>query len=234
MKKLISVLICLLLILTLLLPAGGFISTHVHYIFRLSNVSVFILCIVVLSASIVALDLIFRIRIESRLIGTALALLPPLAVFTGVLLIVRCPHIWAGLAVLAYEGCCFYLSVKHGKPLVLKIVFLILSVLISLPLLFFAFIGITIGNFGIETVIQSIPSPSGQYYAQVIDHDQGALGGNTVVDVYESHKIDAYIFQAEKEPQRVYVGDWGEYETMQIYWKDDHCLVINGMEYQIE
>ena len=31
-----------------------------------------------------------------------------------------------------------------------------------------------------------------------------------------------------------YFGEWGEFENMQNYWKDDNCLVINSVEYRIE
>lgn len=101
----------------------------------------------------------------------------------------------------------------------------------SLP--YFWFLTFLFGNFGKNTVIQSIPSPSGSHYAQVIDSDQGALGGNTLVEVYEKSLIDNSFIRIQKEPWRVYSGKWLEYENMQIYWKDDTCLVINSVEYTI-
>ena len=70
--------------------------------------------------------------------------------------------------------------------------------------------------------------------AQVIDSDQGALGGNTIVDVDEKGSFNLLLFRIEKKPQRVYLGEWGEYEGMQIHWKDDDCLVINSVEYELE
>jgi hypothetical protein len=35
-------------------------------------------------------------------------------------------------------------------------------------------------------------------------------------------------------PKQLYLGEWGEYETMDIYWKNDDCLVINGKEYGVD
>lgn len=68
----------------------------------------------------------------------------------------------------------------------------------------------------------------------MIDSDQGALGGDTLVDVYEKSAINAILFKIEKKPQRVYSGGWGEFNNMQIYWKDDECLKINSTEYKIQ
>lgn len=82
--------------------------------------------------------------------------------------------------------------------------------------------------------MKTVESPSGKYYAQVIDSDQGALGGDTLVDVYQDCEKTALIFKVDKKPQRVYSGDWGEFENMQIDWKDDNCLVINSVEYEIQ
>ena len=103
-----------------------------------------------------------------------------------------------------------------------------------LPISFFSFIALIFGDIGQNTVVQTVESPNGKYYAQVIDSDQGALGGDTFVDVYERGKINAILFQIENEPQRIYSGDWGEFKNMQIHWKDDNCLVINSVEYEIE
>ena len=103
-----------------------------------------------------------------------------------------------------------------------------------LPIGFFGFIALIFGNFGQNTVVQSVESPNGIYYAEVIDSDQGALGGDTLVDVYENKGIDTLIFKISKEPQRIYHGDWGEFYDMELYWKDDYCLVINSVEYTIK
>ena len=88
-------------------------------------------------------------------------------------------------------------------------------------------------SIGQNTVVQIVESPSGKYYAQVIDSDQGALGGDTLVDVDEKSGINVILFKIEKKPQRVYSGDWGECNDMQIDWKDDDCLIIHSTEYQI-
>lgn len=104
-----------------------------------------------------------------------------------------------------------------------------------LPIGFFSMAVLLFGNIGQNTVVQRVELPSKQYYAQVVDRDQGALGGDTLVDVYERNGINmTFFFQVKKKPQRVYVGDWGEYESMEVHWKNDKTLMINSMEYTIE
>ena len=163
-----------------------------------------------------------------------MAIITPLSLINAVFYIFKCSQICVIVSVLLSAGCCCYLTVKYGKPLILKVVALVLSALIILPIGFFSFIALIFGNIGQNRVVQTVESPSSKYYAQVIDSDQGALGGNVLVDVYEKSKINAILFKIEKKPQRVYFGDWDEFENMQIHWKDDNCLVINSVEYEIE
>ncbi len=130
------------------------------------------------------------------------------------------------------SGC--FLLVIYVKRLWIKIIALILSALMLLPMCFVGFILLIFGNLSKNTIVQTVESPGGKYYARVIDSDQGALGGDTIVNVYENKGIDAVIFRIEKKPQRVYLGPWGAFKNMQIHWKDDGCLVINSVEYKIE
>lgn len=91
--------------------------------------------------------------------------------------------------------------------------------------------GLTFGKIGTDTVVNTLSSPDGRYYAEVIDVDQGALGGNTVVEVSGKREIDLIAFRISEIPQRVFIGEWGEHKDMEIYWKNDTCLVINSTEY---
>lgn len=84
----------------------------------------------------------------------------------------------------------------------------------------------SLGDLAENTVVKTLESPDGTYIAQVISSDQGAMGGNTLVEVYPKGK--------PRQKQRVHMGEWGEHSTMEICWKTDTCLVINGVEYPIE
>ena len=72
-------------------------------------------------------------------------------------------------------------------------------------------------------------------YAEVIYSNQGALGDDIFINVYENKGIDIFIFKILKKPQSFYESDLGEFGNIEeIYWKDDNCLVINSAEYKIE
>jgi len=232
-KKAISVLMCLLFALTILYPTGVIVTACFGYRFTLISISAFSVALAVLSVCIVILDLVFQEPPESAAIPILMAILPPLSLLNAAFYIFACPQGWVIANVFVSAACCCFLAVQYGRPLLPMIVALVLSALMIIPIGFFSFIALIFGNIGQNTVVQTVESPSGKYYAQVIDSDQGALGGDTLVDVYKKSGINLILFKIEKKPQRVYFGEWGEYNTMQIYWKDDRCLVINSVEYII-
>ena len=41
-----------------------------------------------------------------------------------------------------------------------------------------------------------------------------------------------FLFQ--KEPQVVYHGDWGKFETMRLEWESEQVLKINGRPYEVD
>lgn len=233
MKKTISILMCLLFVLTILYPVGVEITECFGYNFKLVSISAFAIAIAVLSVCIVALDVAFESPEENVIIRILSAVITPLSLINAALYIFVCPRIWVIASVLISVGCCCYLTIKYIKRLAIISVSLGLSALMLLLIGFLGFITLIFGDIAQNTVVQTVESPSGKYYAQVIDSDQGALGGDTIVDVYESG-INALLFKIQKKPQRVYFGDWGEFENMQIYWKDDNTLIINSVEYEVE
>lgn len=97
--------------------------------------------------------------------------------------------------------------------------------LVALLMPFFVFLSV-LGDLSEETVLQTLPSPDGAYVAEVICSDQGAMGGNTLVVVTPAGK--------KGKQQRVYTGSWEEQYSLNIYWKTDTCLMINGSEYDVE
>lgn len=234
MKKTIFVLLWVLFGLTTLYPAGVIITACFGYDFELFSISAFAVALAMLSLCILILDLVLHNTIANKILRVLLAMITPLALINAVFYMITCPQIWVVASVLLSAGCCCYLTAKHGKPLALKIISLILSALMILPIGFCSFLLVIFGNIGETTVVKTVASPNGKYYAHVIDSDQGALGGDTLVNVYQDCGVDLLLFKIEKKPQQVYFGDWGKFKNMQIHWKNDHCLVIDSVEYEIE
>lgn len=224
----------LLFALVILLPFGVVLSSCFGYTFELTSYSLFAIITALLAVGTVVSCIAAKETVENRIVSVLFALLTPLSLVNAVCYIFACSRIWVVASMFVCVWGCCYLAIKPGKPLTLTIISLVLSALMVLPIGFFGFIALIFGNIGQNTVVQSVESPNGTYYAEVIDSNQGALGGDTLVDVYEDKGINALVFKISKKPQRVYHGDWGEFENMDIYWKNDNCLVINSVEYEIE
>ena len=192
----------------------------------------------VITAAISVDFLFFSMKTEELgkdgVIKVLLAVLTPISMINTIVWIQESDSKLVVICGLICSVCCLILTLKYGKPLALKIIALILSALLAAPVGFFSLFALTIGKFGQETVVKTLPSPNGNYYAEVIDSDQGALGGDTLVEVYSNQKIDLLVIKFSPKPQRVYLGEWGAYKTMDIYWKGDSCLVINSVEYAVK
>lgn len=115
-----------------------------------------------------------------------------------------------------------------------KLAGMIVGILAAIPLCLLSGLDLLFSGLVYNTVVQTLSSPDGQYYAQVIDSDQGALGGDTLVEVHSRPCLDAGLFCIAQTPQCVFAGDWGIWKTMEITWQDYDTLIINGEAYDIE
>lgn len=233
MRKTILVLGCVLFFFVALLPLGTLLTSCFGCLFQLASVPAFAAVTALLSVCLVMISLTAKEAAISGAVQVLFALLSPLSLISGFLCILERSSLLIVVCVVICIGCCIFLNVKNGKPLALKIIASVLSVVLILPIGFFGFIALIFGGVSENTVVKTVESPTGAYYAQVIDSDQGALGGDTFVDVYED-VFDALIFKITKKPKRVYQGDWGAFQNMQIYWDSDDCLVINSVQYVME
>lgn len=120
---------------------------------------------------------------------------------------------------------------ESNKSKVLSVVSSGFICLIAVVLSFFA---VSSSYLFTKRVEKFILSPDRTYYAEVVNIDQGALGGDTVVYVHRSRVTNLFFLSFNKIPQKVYIGEWGEYKTMLIEWKNENCLVIDSKEYDIE
>ena len=188
----------------------------------------------VLVACALILEIFFKPEIKGNAFAVMMAAFAPLSLAAIPSYSSECKSPLALLGFLIQTVCFALLAVRCGKNVATKITGAIVSFVLLMPVLALSFFGYLFGNFGKVEAVYSTQSPSGAYYAEVIDDDQGALGGNTYVDVYKKGGADLLLCKIKRKPQRVYSGDWGEFEDMQIYWKDDNCLVINSVEYEIE
>lgn len=221
-----------LTVLNLFLPVCTAVCYCLGYKFSLFNYTV---CSVVFSVIYVAgvvFSFISKEKISKKSDTAMLALLPFFSLANlGIYLYESELKTDVTACVMICFVCSAVLLIKHAKSLFLKIASTALSALTILPLVLF--VGIALEPFPQITVVNTVPSPEGTYYAEVTDVDTGALGGNTCVHIRKTKNLDLLLFSISKAPKRVYLGEWKAYETMQIYWKNEHCLVIDEIEYDI-
>lgn len=115
-----------------------------------------------------------------------------------------------------------------------KIASVLTSAFFSVPVFVVSLVVVTFGAFSMNTVVDKIYSPNKTYFIEIIDSDQGALGGNTVVYVHQNRKLDLFVLTISKTPERIYIGEWKEYETMNAEWESENSLLIDSAEYNIK
>jgi len=233
MKKLLSCILWTLFALMLLLPVGMYVTGNFGYVFHLRGAAVFVTLIGALSAAAAALSFTHKELHGNILFCVLSILLAPLSLLHAVCYVLAFRQLYIVIHVCLTIAACVCLVVRHVRLTVPKTIVLSVSGTLLIPIELICLVALTFGNFGHNTVIQTLDSPNGTYRAQVIDNDQGALGGATLVEVQDTRKFDALLFTVEKESVRVYTDSWRAYETMQIQWQDDDTLLINGMDYPI-
>lgn len=233
MKRTISILSYVLIVFVAIVPLGIIALSRFGYTFTDFSVSAFVVVDAALAVCVVALIEVYEKTIKNKTIYILLALVMPLSLVNVFVCLQRHSHVLVLISGWVCICCCGYLTIKYAKPMILKIVALTIAGLLALPISLFSLFAVFF-PIGQNTVVKTVESPSGRYYAQVIDSDQGALGGNTIVNVHKKSTVNLILLQIEKEPQRVYFGEWGEFKNMNIYWKDDSCIVINSVKYKIE
>lgn len=231
MKKAASAAGWVLLGIFLFLPLGKALCAGLGYRLEPANGAVLAVLAALLSAGAVVLSLVSN---EGQALGISrvwYALLPPLTLVNGVFLLDGGALAWMGVIVCV--GCCGYLAIRFGRPLTLQALALVLAGFLAFPIGLFGFFSLVLGDFGVKTVVSRIPSPDAAYYAEVVNSDQGALGGDTQVYVRWNKGYEGLLFRVYKTPRLVYCGEWGEAADMDIFWEGSGCLVINGTQYHI-
>jgi hypothetical protein len=94
---------------------------------------------------------------------------------------------------------------------------LLVSMLLSMLFLSFGFF---LSDFGLTEEIRTVPSPNSNYSLVVVNVNQGALGGNTLINVRRS-----YLGMVEWK-RRIYIGRWGEQPN--IEWVGNYEISVNG------
>lgn len=222
------------IIASLFLPVSTFVLYIFGYTVSLKNYSVFsaVFSLIILVSTALIL------KREKTNYGKSMrffyALLPLFSLINAFIYVFKSRTLFVAVCMAVCIICSAIICEKICKSDLVKILSVTFSSLLFVLFLIFSASFIFFSSFSENTVKRNIPSPDGAYYAEIIDSDQGALGGDTVVYVHKNSKLDLLILTVSKIPQRVYIGEWREYEAMQIQWKGNSCLLINSKEIHIE
>ena len=228
-----SALVWATLLLTVLYPAGYAAAACFGCVLTVPSVAVYAFVTAFLSVCTVIIGFFDKEKSATKSAMAASAVLPPFSLVGAVFCMIRCSTAFVAVCCLVSVVCSVILAVRYGGPFVVKTVSLILAALLIIPAGFIMTVILLFGKLSANTVVRTVGSPSGQYYVEVVDSDQGALGGDTRVELYEN-VLDLGIFRIQKKPRRLYTGHYGEYRDMEIFWKDDSCVVINSAWYSVD
>lgn len=216
----------------LLVPICSMVAFIFGYGFHLYHGSITVL---VMTALLVAATAGMRwLNVQPKTCGKAFAaLILPVLVFHVFFLFAAD---WLTFVCIAVSlGCGVIIFVPYANPRPWKIACGIAATLLVILLAFLLLVMSLLQGFGSRTVVKTIPSFGQIYEVRVIDSDEGALGGHTIVEVQQKNAvIPIGIGQFVKQPVCIYTGQWRESGHMNLHWENDRILIINGVPYQIE
>ena len=249
--KNVKITIYLLFFLTILIPIIRLIlffigiGFNTKYIIEFSYALIYEIILAIISIKVLIIFCVNEFKVKdnisfkenisnNRAIQIVLFLNCPLSFINSIFIFAYGPETrWQILFLLIYSSCCLATTLFFSRPIALKIISLVISFLPAGITWLIFFISLIFIGFTSRTVMNTIDSPSGKYYIEVIYADAGATGGSTLVEVNEKFEINLVILIITKKSKIIYRGRLEEYENMEIYWKDDNCIVINSKEYMI-
>lgn len=246
-----KVTIYLFFLLTILVPVFRLIlffigiGFNTKYIIEFSYALIYEIILAIISIKVLIIFCVNEFKVKdnisfkenisnNRAIQIVLFLNCPLSFINSIFIFAYGPETrWQILFLLIYSSCCIATTLFFSRPIALKIISLVISLLPAGIMWLYCFIAFIFIGFTSRTVMNTIDSPSGKYYIEVIYADAGATGGSTLVEVNEKCKIDLVILKITKKSRIIYNGRLNEYKNMEVYWKDDNCVVINSKEYML-
>lgn len=226
MRRCNIILSVILVLLLLFFPVCNTITFFNGYIFEMQSYILGVSTILIIFVAVILTS--NRNGNITKIMSALIALLPIFVEINWIFYIPKSPNFIMLILMVLCFSCSLYLVITLTKPLWVQVWSIILAFVIFFPLSFFSFI-VSVFSIGEDTVINILESPNKRYYAEIIDSAQGALGGNTFIDVYNTNNnFNSYLFKISKRPQRVYKGPWSAYKDIEIYWINENSLFVDG------
>ena len=119
---------------------------------------------------------------------------------------------------------CLYLSIRYSETTGGKIVSAVFFLLLIVPTWFFCLLG----SIGYVKTVRTEISPDGRYVANVVNADEGALGGSSYVEVHRSRGLDLGFMEIDFGYRQVWYGEWWQYDHILLSWREDNSLAVNS------
>jgi len=130
--------------------------------------------------------------------------------------------------------CCYVISLRGELNRFSKAICTIANTLLLFVVIPLFSLGLIFAGIGKVSTVRRVDSPNGTYTAVLIDHDQGALGGSTHVEIESSRYKINFLFGHFVATRDLYNGIWPEWQTMTLVWQDEHTLLIDGRPYSVK
>lgn len=105
--------------------------------------------------------------------------------------------------------------------------------LLFLAYFWMCWMGLIFGQIGNQHTVQELPSPDGEKVAALIDDNQGALGGNTLVNVRYRDVLPLGFGGLRPDSKQIYRGSWGSHKQITLFWHDENTLLIDDIPYNV-
>lgn len=238
MKKVVSISTVILFLLYTILPVAKLVAVLKKYDISLHGSLVTACVLSGLSLLVTIGLLIWQERMTSRvdlILSAFSSLLFPFAFIHWAVCIPLCD--WSLVIIILAVVClvCFaILLFRSVQPVAMKIISSILALLVALPVALWVLISPVVGSFGSADVTAELESPNGAYAAQAIYEDRGIFGAKTYVKVLSKEvEKDLLLLSFTKSPVKI-TGEWSEKDdALQMQWKDNETLLINGKAYSV-
>ena len=233
MKAAMTVIPIVLCVMLILVPFMEFIGLITGTEFELYSETAMVIVQAVLCAGAVTALFIIKPRYD-KLGRTFVILLLPFSIANG-LCFVDPAWAWSPLFVLAVCGCSLAIYVRFSSDSVGKAISAVFSVLASIAVIVLYVYNLVYGSFFSDvTVKKTVPSPDGNYVAEVVT-DASVLGDKTRVNVRRSEQLFGVVIGGFSEKaQLVYTGADYEVDTVKIIWENESTVLVNGNEFIIE
>lgn len=160
------------------------------------------------------------------------ALIPLLPLSIGNALFLLLQGVLGGVAAVVCLGCGWMLLEKAPKGFWRGACY-ILSVLLTVGFLLILPVWFFVQAMSSEDTVWKLDSPDKHYTAIVTSVDQGALGGDTIVEVRDNRESIHILLGRFTDSISIWRGGWGEHEDLNLCWENEDTLEICGISYHV-